>query len=57
MWTGKVLIKKKEYGHSQEWRAVLGLKATSRHISEALLALMAFFERLISQIISRLVSA
>lgn len=57
MWTGKVLIKKNIWSPSQEWRAVWGLKAAGRHISEAHLALLARFERLISQITSRLVSA
>lgn len=42
---------------TQEQRAVRGLKAAGWHISEAHLAWLACFERLISQITSRLVSA
>lgn len=56
MWTGKVLIKKKIWS-LKKGGLCGGLKATGRHISEAHLALLARFERLISQITSRLVSA
>lgn len=57
MWTGKVLIKKRKRGPCQEWRAVWGLEPTGWDISEAHLASLGRFERLISQITSRLVSA
>lgn len=58
MWTGKGLIKKKKnYGYSLKNGGLLGLKGAGRHISEAHLALLACFERLISQITSHPTSA
>lgn len=57
MWTGKGLIKKKKNRLPLEQGTVGIKKLKGQHISEAHLAFLACFERLISQIASRLVSA